>query len=523
MRRFGRWSATPLDSTYVPFDAPAQTPNEETRLTIAQGSWVHTFGQRSMVEVRAGYLRLRSDLSVAGKSPGDYEGVFPEFWEGNFEEGNFFATHGDFPLYSERESQVLNLRADVSHAWDGHALKGGTQLAFNRLSLLQLDFPNEVNADGDLGRFRSELEVRNPEGGFYLQDRWRYQGLVLNAGLRYDFFSLGNQFDPEEADVKVRTQWSPRLGIAFPLTDRDAISFHYGRFFQIPDRRFVFEERDSSVRVRGNLNLEPQVTVAYQATVQHVLTQDAALGFSVFFKDIFGLLTTERRQVEGFVDLVDVWTNQDFATARGFEISLRKRTAAPFWGELAYTLSSASGVASEAEANLESQQQRAVPVERPLDWDQRHTLSATAHIGVPADWLVTAVATYGSGLPYTPIQLGERNEFRPERINSARLPSTFRVDATLIKQLHFWDQHFALSLRAFNLFDTRDIADLTPDISPHPFVDESDYLIYYTETGQAGGAAIQVDASGGQRFAPLDDPRVWQRGRVIRVSIGWGL
>ena len=33
--------------------------------------------------------------------------------------------------------------------------------------------------------------------------------------------------------------------------------------------------------------------------------------------------------------------------------------------------------------------------------------------------------------------------------------------------------------------------------------------------------AIDVNEAGGTRFIPLDDPRVWDRGRVIRVGLGW--
>ena len=33
----------------------------------------------------------------------------------------------------------------------------------------------------------------NPEGAAYLQDRWEFEGLVLNAGIRFDLFTPGDQ------------------------------------------------------------------------------------------------------------------------------------------------------------------------------------------------------------------------------------------------------------------------------------------------------------------------------------------
>jgi outer membrane receptor for ferrienterochelin and colicin len=520
--RYGGWSPAQLDASYIPYDGPAHTPDHDDHVSLTKLSWGHNT-EHTTIETRFAYLSSRAEESVLGKKPEEYETFFPDYWNGNFEEGFFFATHGDYPFYSSRVSEVWTLRSDIARAGEKHTVRGGLIGQFNHLHLLQLDFPNEVNSEGTQGRFRSELAIDNPEGAVYIQDQWKHEGLVLNAGLRYDFFSLGNQFDELAADERVRDQWSPRLGIAFPISDRDAMSFHYGRYFQVPDRRFIFEERNSNVRIRGNLNLEPEVTVAYQAAVQHLISQDVGITATIFFKDIFGLLTTERREVEGFVELVDVWTNQDFASARGLEISLRKRTGAPLWGELAYTLSRATGAASSAEERFENQDVETshAAEERPLDWDQRHTVNATIHAGYPGDWIATFIASYGSGLPYTPIHLGERTRRSPEAINSARLPSTFTVDGDFSKYFGAWGQRFMLSLRGFNVLDAENIRELAPDNTPHAFVKPEDYVIYYTETGQAGGAAIDVDEAGGVRYIPLNDPRVWGRGRVIRFGVGW--
>ena len=53
---------------------------------------------------------------------------------------------------------------------------------------------------------------------------------------------------------RYKSQVSPRLGIAYPISDRDVLSFHYGWTFQTPQRNFVFENRgsQSTVAVRGN-------------------------------------------------------------------------------------------------------------------------------------------------------------------------------------------------------------------------------------------------------------------------------
>jgi len=52
----------------------------------------------------------------------------------------------------------------------------------------------------------------------------------------------------EELDrsvTKYKHAVSPRLGFAFPITDRDAFHFHYGRFVQFPQRQFLFASQST--------------------------------------------------------------------------------------------------------------------------------------------------------------------------------------------------------------------------------------------------------------------------------------
>jgi outer membrane receptor protein involved in Fe transport len=99
------------------------------------------------------------------------------------------------------------------------------------------------------------------------------------------------------------------------------LSFHYGWTFQTPQRNFVFENRgsQSTVAVRGNPDLSPETNISYQAAVQHLFSKDVSGQFSVFFKDIFGLIAV-RQEVDPLTGLlVPVYVNQDYASARGFE------------------------------------------------------------------------------------------------------------------------------------------------------------------------------------------------------------
>ena len=47
-----------------------------------------------------------------------------------------------------------------------------------------------------------------------------------------------------------------------------------------------------------------------------------------------------------------------------------------------------------------------------------------------------------------------------------------------------------------------------------------DYTIYYTETGRAGGAYLQ-DTNGDNLldWVPVQDPRVYEEGRYVRLGL----
>jgi len=53
---------------------------------------------------------------------------------------------------------------------------------------------------------------------------------VLNAGLRYDLFTPGYQVATRDlpSGKRYKQQVSPRLGIAYPISVRDVLSFNYG-------------------------------------------------------------------------------------------------------------------------------------------------------------------------------------------------------------------------------------------------------------------------------------------------------
>jgi outer membrane receptor protein involved in Fe transport len=532
---YGKWSFFPEDSTYQPYNAADHMPTTTSEFRQLTTVWRQNLGARQSYTVRLARNEFLGHTAVQGKQPWEYDTRAPFYWSGNESDNQYYVTHGDYPVWSDSRTIVYTARADyVSKRWKEHLLESGIELRHNSLRNVSLVFPNQ-EAQGLPGLQRTDYDNSNPEASAYLQDRWEYEGLVLNAGLHWDGFTPGAQipdadlFDPQTGRPveRFKQQLSPRLGIAYPISDRDVLSLHYGWLYQIPSRDFLFENRgtQATVPIRGNPNLQAQTNIEYQAAVQHLFSKDVSGQFAVFFRDIYGLINTRQVRDPATNLLVNTYVNEDYASARGFEASLSKRLSHLFSADLNYTYSIATGVASNPNEGLQfaNGAQLYLPIsEQPLVWDQRHTLSASFVVRDPDKWGGSLLWTYGSGLPYTPTFRDDRKP-DPALTNSRRLPSTSTLSIMVDKFFRVWDQHMTFFADARNILNTKNIASLTFGGFPDPFINQvgDEYLIYYTETGRAGGAYLKdTNGDGKEDWVPLHDPRVWQEGRNIRVGIG---
>ncbi len=522
--RFGRFAATREDSTFVPYNAAEHMPNTVDDFNQMKIVWNHTLSPETFYSLKLSRHKFDNDYRVNDQYPWEYTGRVPDQWRNqiDFSTQHYFATNGDFPDYRERSTQTWSVKTDWTHQIGRHRFKSGIEGVYNDLQLLSINFPVSINSTGTVGGFRSQYHYYNPEGSFYLQDRWEHEGMVINLGGRVDIFSVGSQLDVSEVQSRSKNQFSPRFGIAYPISDRDVFSFHYGRFSQIPDRQYIFENRGSASNTRGNPNLENETTVSYQAGLQHMFSPDVFGQFSVYFKDIFGLLTIEQLTSGDSPGLVPTYTNKDYASSRGFELSLEKRFSHNFSGEVSYGYGIATGVASDPNQQ-QSVQLLYLPIsEQPLDWDQRHTFSAQLLVSQPEDWLANIVWSFGSGFPFTPTSRNERR-VDPSLTNKGRLPSVTNLNVQAEKHYRLWGQDVKFFFRGNNILDANNIRDLEPSNWPGPpSTNTRDYRVFYSETGRAGGAYLGEDQNDDQveDWVPVNDPRVFEEGRNLRVGLG---
>ncbi len=549
---YSGFSTVAEDSSYTAFNS---SNNDRQTMTFSQSAklyWKHRLDETTFYTVAMALVAFDTKQDVDGKDPFAYNhgGVWsPDLFSGQtpiYQVGSdyytdalnpLYITTSDFPFWSEQYSRTYSMRFDLTSArWEGHLAKTGLQLVYNDLEELDISYPaletqNRFSGEWSLGNNTNQFHTFNPEASWYLQDRWEYEGMVVNYGFRWDMFSPGSaaQIELRSDDIdrnvlKYKTAFSPRLGFAFPITERDGFSFHYGRFVQFPGRAFLFASQEvvGNLGTLGNPNLEAETTISYQAALQHQFNDYIAGSFAIYSKDIYDLISATQVTDESTGNTLQRYINKAYASARGVEVSMEKRLSNNWQFEVAYTFAYADGVASDTEFGGNPDGLEFLPSqELPLDWDQRHTVSVQLFVTQPGAWNGSVDVQYGSGFPWTPLDRYAKRQ-DPLLENSERLPSTLDVNMQFQRQINVYGQQLTLYVQGFNLLNQDQVISTQTGVTPGMNNAVNAGRSYLTETGKFGGAYLQ-DQNGDtfEEFIPIQDPRVFAQHRLFRIGLGW--
>jgi len=550
---YSTFSTVAEDSSYTWFNSANRRGIQERLGQIGKIVLRHNLTNDTFYNLRLGLVAFDTKFTVNGKDPWEFNhgGIYsPDLFWGQsriYQQGTdyytdrdhpIFVTTSDFPTYAEEYSRQYSLNFDLSTTrWEGHLVKTGLQLIYNDLERLALQNPAIEVQDRNTGQYtlgssRNEFHTYNTEASWFIQDRWEYEGMVVNFGFRWDLFSPGSAAEilttvpgVNRHVIMYKAQFSPRLGFAFPITERDGFHFHYGRFIQFPSRSVLFASQDEIGYggTLGNPNLEAETTIAYQAGIKHQFTDYIAGTFNLYSKDIYDLIAVTQVTSNTTGTNLDRYVNKAYASARGLEFTLNKRFSNNFAFDISYTFAYADGVASSQEFGANPEGLEYLPnQELPLEWDQRHTFNLSLLLEEPEEWAGSFTFTYGSGMPWTPVDRFARRQ-DPMWENSRRLPATFSLDIQGERQVNFYGQKLTIYMQGFNLINQDQIfGSPGRGIGPGPIVATPWYTAYLTETGKYGGAYLQ-DADGDtfDEFIPINDPRVFDQHRLFRVGIGW--
>ncbi len=359
------------------------------------------------------------------------------------------------------------------------------QVTLNPFAHMYVPNPNDPSQNLNI-----DLYTEKPlEASAYIQDKIELKSLIVNIGVRGDYFypdghvlndpadpNIYNPVDPAHIGMTLaqreaiwykkatpKFQISPRLGVAFPITARGVIHFSYGHFFQIPNFNLLYANPDykfgqgtGNLGVAGNPDLKAEQTISGEVGIQQALSDDITFDLTGYFRDIRNLAGTATNLIPiyGGAATYVQFVNSDFGFVKGIVLSVTKRLTNHWSATLDYTLQSAKGNASDPNAtiNLYTSGQRPEQQMTSLNWDQTHTLNATFTYSGDQDWGFSLIGQYGSGFPYTP---SESLDLSQILTNAGLKPSTFNIDLRAYKDFTFGKNKLSFFLRVFNLLDTK--------------------------------------------------------------------
>jgi len=406
--------------------------------------------------------------------------------------GNAFLTGGTENWHFNHITTSITGKTDFTWQLNNiHQLKTG--LEFQQHKLDYEDFQIIIDASTDPpftptlpseGAFNNNIYTANPfQFAYYIQDKIELDYLVVNAGIRFDYFEPDGKYikDPNRINeldglqppfpdsllenASAKYQISPRIGLSYPITDKGAIHISYGHFFQIPPFEYLYRNPNYRIPLTGdfpenigntigNADLEPQQTIMYEIGLQQALTNELSINVTGYYKDIRNLLGTEiyiKNEFKKFSKLV----NRDYGAVKGFTLSLEKLFINGIGATLDYTFQVAKGNASDPnDAFNKVQANPPIEVNKQLvslDWDQTHSLNFTFTAGVPGDYIGSFVGKLGSGLPYTPSLQNQRTGLE----NSDIRPSYFNLDLYITKYFSLGNTNISVFAKIYNLFDTK--------------------------------------------------------------------
>ena len=513
---------------YVRWRGPDHAAMTDDRRLAVIAAWS---ARRGGLIARASAGLVRADRLTSVGLRGDAGGVTPQTLPvfglpGIPFSDPFHVYRGEEPIFRQSRADRWAARVELERAGrHGGFTRVGLSGHYDDVRLFELD-------GASFGRGLDSLRAYHafaPGAAAWIQSRVVFEGLIANLGARIQVFSAGPQAGRQSlADAEgARTivSFLPRLGIAFPVGVKDALSFAYSRVDQDPARDFLYDNRTRVTNRQpvGDPALEPATMISYQVALKHAFDERLSLQAAFFYRDLYGLIGTRWEEMPGFVPR-PTYENADQGHAAGFEVSLAARPNERTRAEFHYTYANARGPAS-----LEEGVKFGIPIgERPpplaaapLDWDRRHSLGLEIAWQSAHGWRAGWITTVGSGFPWTP-RPTRQVDTDLSRLNSRRLGVSEQTDVHVGYAPPALHGRVTVALEARNLFDFRGDRVATLDGYPNPVINTlyDDYGAYRTATSQGGGAYYDdVDGDGVPEWVPVFDPRLATPPRELRLSI----
>ncbi|RKY76289.1 hypothetical protein DRQ07_10585, partial [candidate division KSB1 bacterium] len=243
---FDNWSKYDLIGGWVSFPEKRRINNVALEMT-------HVLNPQTFYKLTFSYLNDNMDKT-------DRDGIIdPEKWSFDDDVADsdwLFLLKGYKHWTDMFTSKVYSGHGSVTSQIDDHnQVKAGFEFKSYDLSY---DHQMSAYEGGERWNLMNVYQGKPYEGSFYTQDKMEFSGLIVNAGIRVDYFNQNrdapkNMFDPlayeettpgnikpgfpgvpERESTKTQFAVSPRLGISHPISENTVLHFVYGHFYQRP-------------------------------------------------------------------------------------------------------------------------------------------------------------------------------------------------------------------------------------------------------------------------------------------------
>ena len=550
------WQAYDHYYKYNPDGRP--TNYRESIMTAFQIN--HMLSRTVFYEFKASYVDNYNG-SYVYKDPCDKRYVHDAYYHAYYRsEGPGFLTGGQYKEHSRRTMKDINLKLDFN--WQinkHHSIKTGFLYTYHDLDNKSISIRNKYYGTknefmlvydslknkriyenyepvvlGDTSVYSDIYTARPYEFTYFIQDKMEYDEMVINLGLRYDYFNPNAKYpsqlrnpanqlsfpnNPEKMstypDVEPAYQISPRFGISYKLGKSALLRFNYGHFFQMTplyslyqNHSFLISPSDFSTTM-GNPCIKAEKTIKYEVGLWQELLLGMNLEVAIFYKDIYDLLSA--RVITTFNQIkYGLYSNKDYGNVRGLEVKY-DFVSGPIYANLNYTLQYTRGNADSPTFTFSRAGAKMDPVNRliPMSWDQRHTLNISTGYNI-RNYGTMLTMYYESGTTYSWSPLPESPLSRVNLFpNNSYKPHQVRVDLNAYYYLfRFKRMSVKLTLLVTNLLDRKN------------------ETWVYGSTGRAYTTIIRERNINNHRsnfneyMDRIENPAMYSTPRMVKIGIG---
>jgi outer membrane receptor protein involved in Fe transport len=527
---------TPDFNSY-PYQYQYDLQNYNTLSRISNQSsltWTHTTSPSFFYEVRLSrfFTQLRSDVRgmnwLSYNQPIDIVPInyFPITEHGrdggldttgyNVTTGDGFYDYGDGDAWHDHFFEQYTLKGDITKSLaEKNVLKSG--LEQNVQTMQMVDIVKPWSGQTGLGLNHDIYRVYPSSGAYYVQDKMASFGLIVNAGLRFDWWFPGKYVDRAVKDSliispKLRNDYykdsfdlggrrgkahlSPRLGISHPILDNAMLFYSYGHFSKLPQPQRVYAKLNSvsqsTYQLFGNPNLNPETTVSYEIGLRYEVTTNDVLTVTAYYRDIFDYIAAQKITQSGRTGSQSflMYFNLDYARSRGIELEYKKRAGTFFTADITTSYSIATGKSSSPKDELlvaRGQLEEKSITENYLSWDRplRLALDFTLYAGkkdhyklfglqLPSDWDFYIRGFFQSGKRYTTYTKIERQGEQTQYVANNKTPYSAIsqnwqwVDLSFKKYFRIKGMRLAAFAEVTNLFNNKN-SDIINPLTGHAY------------------------------------------------------